>query len=315
MVTSFHLFKTVTAKCTPLAHLLTPSYNLTSTMNSDQTYDYHRRYPYPEVFLVDRGESQHGPPPPPKLIPCWTFPPAQERVMQQGKSRGCMGVSTKLALVVLLLFMLVFASLGIGAVWIVNLQKEMKEVKRYAKPMNRSTEEPVKMETVIAPQKQIGLYEPWVKGEDKKDRPSAHVMVRIEEKPTDKTLKWLPSVGRAFTSGGVVYRTEDGSLQVNETGLFYIYCRVELVFRDCYTSSSFSHSVYVKRPSHPSPITLMKAHRQGFCPLHKEKAWTTDSYLGSVLNLQKHDRVLVNVSHPAYLSHEHYANFFGLYKI
>lgn len=122
-------------------------------------------------------------------------------------------------------------------------------------------------------------------------------------------------MGRAYTSGGVAYQFEDGALQVNETGLYHIYSRVELIYKDCSPTSFFVHNVFVRRGGRPSPLTLMEAHRAGFCSQQLGHSWTTESYLGSALQLQKHDRVFVNVSHPSYLTHAHYANFFGLYKI
>ncbi|CAL1592891.1 unnamed protein product [Knipowitschia caucasica] len=280
-------------------------------MSSDSAYD--RSMPYPQVFLVDRGgpPNQHGALP--NLVPCWSFPPAPERVRRAGKRRGCLGVSSGVAVVILLLFALVFSGLGIGAVWTVNLQKEMKDMRNIVKALNRSTVENV----INAPQKQIGLYEPPLKDEKKvqEERPAAHVIGRLQMDPTHKTLRWEPRVGRAFISGGVTYKVEDGALQVNQTGLYYIYSRVELIFRTCHSTSFFEHSVFVRRSSHSSPLTLMNTHRQGFCPSEQRHAWTTDSFLGSALPLQKDDKVLVNVSHPHYLSHGHYANFFGLYKI
>lgn len=122
-------------------------------------------------------------------------------------------------------------------------------------------------------------------------------------------------MGRAYTSGGVSYQFEDGALRVNETGIYHVYSRVELVFKGCSSTSSFFHTVYVRRGGRTSPLKLMEAHRAGFCPQHSPDSWTTDSYLASALPLQSHDRVYVNVSHPTFLSHAHYANFFGLYKI
>lgn len=120
-------------------------------------------------------------------------------------------------------------------------------------------------------------------------------------------------MGRAFTSGGVSYQFEDGALRINETGLYHVYSRVELVFKDCSATSSFRHTVFVRRAG--KPVTLMEAHRAGFCPQWSSLSWTTESYLASALQLQTHDRVYVNVSHPFFLSHMHHANFFGLYKI
>lgn len=138
---------------------------------------------------------------------------------------------------------------------------------------------------------------------------------RIEKEKFSKTLRWDLHAGRAYTSGGVAYQYQDGALQVNETGLYHIYSRVELIFTDCSPASFFVHSAFVRREGRSSPLTLMEAHRAGFCSQQPGHSWTTESYLGSALHLQKHDRVFVNVSHPSYLTHAHYANFFGLYKI
>lgn len=139
---------------------------------------------------------------------------------------------------------------------------------------------------------------------------------RIEkaERPLSQTLRWESRTSRSFMSGGVTYRFEDGGLQVNKSGLYYIYSRVELILKSC-SPSSFTHSVFVRREGHLRPLTLMEAHRAGFCSMELQHSWTTESYLGSALKLQKYDRVYVNVSQPLYLSHEHYANFFGLYKV
>ncbi|XP_072294773.1 tumor necrosis factor ligand superfamily member 6 [Eucyclogobius newberryi] len=286
------------------------SLHQTCTMTSEPAYG--QNIPYPQVFIVDGGGG-HPNQPLPNLVPCWSFPQAHERVRNPGRSGGCMGASSRLVVLVLLLFALVFASLGLGAVWTVNLQRDLKDMQKMVKVLNRSTEEII----VNAPQKQIGLYEPPLKEETKveEERPAAHVLGYLKNNPTHKTLKWDLHKSRAFTSGGVAYKTKDGALQVNHTGLYYIYSRVELIFKTCNSTSFFDHTVFVRRAGHSSPLTLMEAHRRGFCPSEPGRPWTTDSFLGAALQLQKYDRVLVSVSHPDYLSHEHYANFFGLYKI
>lgn len=130
-----------------------------------------------------------------------------------------------------------------------------------------------------------------------------------------ETLRWESKVGQAFTSGDVTYRLQDGGLQVNESGIYHIYSRVELIFKSCSSTSSFTHSIFVRRRDHSIPLTLMDAHRTVPCPRQVPHSWTSNSYLASSVQLQKYDRVYVNVSQPAYLSHENYANFFGLYKI
>ncbi|XP_069550717.1 tumor necrosis factor ligand superfamily member 6 [Brachyistius frenatus] len=260
--------------------------------------------PFPQVFLVDSGGGPQHSAQPPHLIPCWSFPPAQERVRNRGKSRGCMGINPGLALIVLLLFMLVFVALGLQAYQILTIQRELADVRKVqpAKPEFKS------------PQKQIG-NEAELNGDDQNNRPGAHVIGRIEEKDFRKTLRWEPKTGQAFTSEGVAYHVKDGALQVNQTGLYHIYSRVAFLFKSCSPTSEFGHSVFVMRHGHSSPLVLMKAHRVGFCSRQQGHAWTTESYLGSAQKLKKYDKVYVNVSHPQELSHTHDANFFGLYKV
>ncbi|XP_037626744.1 tumor necrosis factor ligand superfamily member 6 isoform X1 [Sebastes umbrosus] len=258
-----------------------------------------QRYPFPQVFPVDGGRGpQRSGAQPPNLVPCWSFPPAQERA----KSRGCMGVSYGGALVVLMLFLLMFAALGFEAYQINNMQEELRQMQKVSSVTEFNT-----------PQMQIDERRVELKRKD--IRPAAHVMGRIEKKKFPQTLRWEPKAGRAFVSGGVAYSYEDGALQINETGLYHIYSRVELIFKDCSPTSSFTHSVFVRRAGRHTDMNLMQAHRAGFCSQQRGHAWTTESYLASALQLQKADSVFVNVSHPVYLTHEHYANFFGLYKI
>ncbi|XP_034003164.1 tumor necrosis factor ligand superfamily member 6 [Trematomus bernacchii] len=267
-------------------------------------------YPFPQVFLVDGGGGPQHSANPPNLVPCWSYPPPQERVRSRGKSRGCMGVSPALSLIVLMLFLLVFVALGFEAYQVINMQGEMRELKKVHSATEFTTPQ-TKIE-FDSPQKQIGDKPELI--EEKNNRPAAHVTGRIETSVFPKTLRWDPHAARSFLSGAVAYRFEDGSLQVNETGLYHIYSRVELIFQHCSPTSSFIHSVFVRRAGHHLPLTLMEAHRAGLCSQPRD-AWTTESYLGSTLKLQKFDRVFVNASHPKYLSHAHYGNFFGLYKI
>ncbi|KAM3876150.1 tumor necrosis factor ligand superfamily member 6 [Diretmus argenteus] len=244
---------------------------------------YDQSCPLPQVFLVDSGRGPEHSLHPPNLVPCWSFPPAQERARSRGR-RGCMGVNPGLLMVLLFLMLLLFAALGLGAYQIRQIQEELTKMRQNADPENE----------FLTPEKQIG---------------------RIQTEESRKTLRWEPQAGRAFTTGGVVYRVEDGALQVNDTGLYHIYSRVELLFKHCSLTDSFVHSVFVRRVGHPTFLTLMEGQKAGFCSQRQGHVWTSDSYLGSVLQLQKQDKVFVNVSYPIYLSHQYNANFFGLYKI
>lgn len=100
------------------------SHSRTCNMMCDQSY------PFPQVFLVDgAGAPQHSSQPP-NLVPCWSFPPAQNRVRSHGKSRSCMGVSPSLSMTVLFLFLLVFVALGFETYQIYKIQAELKEMRQ-----------------------------------------------------------------------------------------------------------------------------------------------------------------------------------------
>lgn len=92
------------------------------------TVNFEQNYPFPQMFLVDGGGGgrQQDSAQPPSLIPCWSFPPAQERMKSRGKSKGCMGISPGLALVVLFLFLLVFAALGFEAFKISRIEDQLR---------------------------------------------------------------------------------------------------------------------------------------------------------------------------------------------
>lgn len=92
-------------------------------MSCDQTY------PFPQVFLVDAGGGSQHLDQPPGLVPCWSHPPIQESVGRCRKSHSSKGVSPCTALVVLMLFLLVFAGLGFEAYEIYKMQKELQQVR------------------------------------------------------------------------------------------------------------------------------------------------------------------------------------------
>ncbi|CAJ1060074.1 tumor necrosis factor ligand superfamily member 6-like [Xyrichtys novacula] len=212
-----------------------------------------------------------------------------------------MGVRPCTALLVLMLFLLVFAALGFETYQLNRMKEELKEL-RQVQPVGET----------LSAQKQIGFSEAARRADDSKA--AAHVTGRMGE-DSNHTLRWAPHNGRGFVSGGIVYRYEDGALQVNKTGVYYVYSRVELTFKECSAETSFEHKVFVRRASRPTPLRLMEAHRAGFCTHRIRLPWTTESYLGSVLQLQEHDRVYVNISQPTFLRRVPYANFFGLYEI
>ena len=95
----------------------------TCTMSREQ------KYGYPQVFLVDAGGGSQRPGQPPELVPCWSQVAGQGSVGRRRKSPGGIGVSPGGALVVLILFLLIFAGLGFEAYQIYEIEKDLRQVR------------------------------------------------------------------------------------------------------------------------------------------------------------------------------------------
>lgn len=96
--------------------------------NSPCTMSYDQTCPLPQVFFINEGGGVQRSVQSSNLVPCWSFPQPRERTRRQERNRGCMGVGSGAALVVLMLFLLVFAALGFEAYQIQNLQKDLKDM-------------------------------------------------------------------------------------------------------------------------------------------------------------------------------------------
>ncbi|XP_030626569.1 tumor necrosis factor ligand superfamily member 6 [Chanos chanos] len=266
---------------------------------------------YPPVFVMDAGGRQYLQPvsrADPALVPCWNFPPARSH----SRRGSCGGLNAAVASVLVMVLLLVFAALGFGAYQIFQLQNEVLQLKQYVCVFELiliwclfSQQENAQNKS---PEKLIDLRRPDAE-RAQRGQVAAH-LIGGRGKSGD-SLVWGPRVGRAFTSG-VVYR--NNGLLVNETGLYFVYSRVEFLDNHCSPRDHLVHSVHMRRTD-GHPLTLMEDHREGFCVVGKEQVWTSGSGLGSVQKLQKHDFVYVSVSDPAKLSHNFQSNYFGLYKI
>ncbi|KAI4892555.1 hypothetical protein NFI96_024721 [Prochilodus magdalenae] len=267
-------------------------------MNSNLSYQ------YPPVFTVEpAGRFQHQQHDHPQLapgrmepafVPCWTFPPARVH----SKKRGCGGMTSAAGTLLIMVLLVVFAALGIGAYQIMKLQKELSELKQL--------EVREKSESNAA-ERQVG-HQPDNFDETKPPQ-AAHLMGQFQDK-TSKTLKWESRHSRAFTAG-ILYR--DGGLQVNETGLYFVYSRLEFLSKSCQRRDSLLHTVYVKREGYM--LHLMRDRREGFCREGSTEVWADGSNLGSIQQLKKLDWVFVNVSQPALLSENPLNNYFGIFKL
>ncbi|KAG5275511.1 hypothetical protein AALO_G00121140 [Alosa alosa] len=261
----------------------------------------------PQMFLEDGRDSRQMYPPhyPPRMepgtVPCWTFPPARPR--KRSWADGCSAGSVPVTILVMVLA-LVFAALGLGAYEIQNLQSRLAN-------LTKNMDDTASQGHFTAPQRQIGFQGDTVP--TCVNRQAAHVTINTHTVAIHKTLQWEPDYGRAFTKG-VQYH--EGGLQVNRTGLYFIYSRVEILGNKClHPRASFLHTVFMRRKKF-LPKTLMEGHKEDYCKQARHEVWTSNSYLGAVLELQQHDRVYVNASHPDFINPASpFGNYFGLYQI
>ncbi|XP_051511217.1 tumor necrosis factor ligand superfamily member 6-like isoform X1 [Myxocyprinus asiaticus] len=279
---------------------LTPSHTSMSSANMNGNFD----NTSPPVFMVDSGggypkqrqyyhEQVHGRTDP-VLVPCWTFPPARA----EDKRRGCGGMNVVITWILALILLLVFAALGLGAYQILRLQSELERLTQKI---------PTQIQSFV-PQRQVGLKPAEL--DKTKRKVAAHLIGYADQNKSSRTLKWEVRHGEAFTDG---VKYINGGLQVNETGLYFVYSRVEFVASTCNPKDSLTHTVFVKRNSNER--TIMEDHRDGFCLAGSKQPWTAGSHLGSLQHLKQFDWLFVNVSHPHLLSTNYHHSYFGLFRI
>ncbi|XP_058612396.1 tumor necrosis factor ligand superfamily member 6 [Onychostoma macrolepis] len=262
-------------------------------------------HPSQPVFMVDSGGDHpkqhryyHQQMPrhaEPQLVPCWTFPPARAEMKKRDWGR----MNAGMAWVLILILLLIFAALGLGAYQIQKLQTEVQRLSQQ--------EMPAQMQS-IAPQRQVGP-DPSELNRNKQ-KSAAHLIGRADQSTSSGILKWEAKLGEAFTEG---VKYNNGGLQVNKTGLYFVYSRVEFFSLKCNPKDFYVHKMRLQRNSHNR--TIMEDHREGFCSAGSNMPWMTGSNIGSLQHLKESDRLFVNVSHPHLLSKNYHSNYFGLFKI
>ncbi|XP_026088489.1 tumor necrosis factor ligand superfamily member 6 [Carassius auratus] len=252
------------------------------------------------VFTVDSGRGhpeqdlyyhQQLPRPP---VPCWTFPPARAEM----KKRGWGTMNKGIVWVLILILLLVFAALGLGAYQILRLQTEMQQL---------TQEIPAQLQSHV-PQKQVGLYPAELN--KNRQNSAAHLIGCADQSESSQTLKWETKFGDAFTEG---VKYINGGLLVNKTGLYFVYSRVEFISPMCNSRESYTHIISRQRNGHSRII--MEDHQEGFCTVGSKHPWMTGSHLGSLQHLRQSDWLFVNVSNPKLISKNYHSNYFGLFKI
>uniref|UniRef100_A0A7M4E7A1 Tumor necrosis factor ligand superfamily member 6 n=1 Tax=Crocodylus porosus TaxID=8502 RepID=A0A7M4E7A1_CROPO len=122
-------------------------------------------------------------------------------------------------------------------------------------------------------------------------------------------LEWEAIYGHAFTSS-IQYK--QGSLMINETGLYFVYSSVFFRGEFC-NNQPLDHTVYKRNPGYLGNQVLMEDRRMNYCAT--QKMWAGNSYLGALFNLTRMDRLYVNVSKIALVHFEESKTFFGVFKL
>ncbi|KAM7162897.1 tumor necrosis factor ligand superfamily member 6 [Macrochelys suwanniensis] len=247
-------------------------------------------YVYPQIFWVDSCANPTYAPSAP-VATCPPPVPERRRRKQSNKRDG----TCLCFLVVFLLVLLALAGVGLGMFQIVQLQKELAELRELTStgPVLSSME------------KRIGLLN--VTAEKVVIRKAAHLTGKADQKALP--LEWVTTLGHAFTSS-IQYRHR--SLVINETGLYFVYSKVFFRGKIC-NNLPLDHIVFKQNPAYPASQVLMEDRKMNYCAAGK--MWARGSYLGALFNLTKSDSLYVNVSETALVNFEESKTFFGLYKL
>uniref|UniRef100_A0A8C3SMD0 Tumor necrosis factor ligand superfamily member 6 n=1 Tax=Chelydra serpentina TaxID=8475 RepID=A0A8C3SMD0_CHESE len=236
-------------------------------------------YVYPQIFWVDSCANPTYAPSAP-VATCPPPVPERRRRKQSNKRDG----TCLCFLVVFLLVLLALAGVGLGMFQIVQLQKELAELREV---MSDWLLIDVEVKVVI--------------------RKAAHLTGKADQKALP--LEWVTTLGHAFTSS-IQYRHR--SLVINETGLYFVYSKVFFRGKIC-NNVPLDHIVFKQNPAYPASQVLMEDRKMNYCAAGK--MWARGSYLGALFNLTKSDSLYVNVSETALVNFEESKTFFGLYKL
>uniref|UniRef100_A0A8C5RBF0 Tumor necrosis factor ligand superfamily member 6 n=1 Tax=Leptobrachium leishanense TaxID=445787 RepID=A0A8C5RBF0_9ANUR len=223
--------------------------------------------------------SSYPPPPPP-------FPDFRKK-RRKDKTCTCL-------LIIFLLVLLALFGVGLGTYKILQLQKDLDQMKEISDTP----------EVKPAFEKLVGTGNHQA---EKKDARLAAHLTRKED--GDLPLLWEDTVGRAFTAG-IQYKKR--GLVVNQTGLHFLYSAIYFRGTVC-VDKQLTHVVYKKPLRYPGEMKLMENVEYHYCS--SNGIWGRHSYLGAVFNLSRSDIIYVNVSEVNLVSPEESKTFFGMYKL
>ncbi|XP_007907826.1 tumor necrosis factor ligand superfamily member 15-like [Callorhinchus milii] len=167
---------------------------------------------------------------------------------------------------------------------------------------------PSQEERQISPNKIIG---------EAKDKPRAHLTVKTVES-NDMTdgdypaLGWEDRHGLAFTKGDLSYQNK--FLLIPQTGFYFVYSQVLFRGLENQRCEKIIHIVTKLTPSYPEPMKLLSSTQT--ISEKSDYKWSVPIYLGAMIQLEKGDRLMVNVSSVALVDHTNeHKTFFGAFLL
>ncbi|XP_020387281.1 tumor necrosis factor ligand superfamily member 15-like [Rhincodon typus] len=128
------------------------------------------------------------------------------------------------------------------------------------------------------------------------EKPRAHLTAKLTSvggiEGQYSTLQWEDKNGLAFTEGQLSY--QNPALIIPRQGTYFVYSQVS--FRSSSRVKNITHISHIitkLTSSYPEPTHLLSSTRS----LHgNQNRWQVTIYLGAIFQLQKGDRLVVNVS-------------------
>ncbi|XP_041064352.1 tumor necrosis factor ligand superfamily member 6-like [Carcharodon carcharias] len=241
-------------------------------------------YLYPQVYMVD-GNPNLNPYVP---GPAWALPTLKKKRKLDWRTKG--------TILLLNLVLLALIGLALGAVYLLKIQKEIREMKQ-----DNGNKGPY-AEKIIGAQNITKLT---------KDLRTAAHLTGDSITAGSNPLVWDDRRGLAFTSG-VLYK--DRGLIVNETGIFFVYSKIYFRSQKCDPRKNLEHILFKRTHRYHKDVILMEARKKNYCSVN-EGEWATNSYQAGVLRLFKGESIYVNVSDSKLVNFDETKTFFGLYKL
>uniref|UniRef100_A0A4W3HHV6 TNF superfamily member 15 n=1 Tax=Callorhinchus milii TaxID=7868 RepID=A0A4W3HHV6_CALMI len=125
-------------------------------------------------------------------------------------------------------------------------------------------------------------------------------------------LGWEDRHGLAFTKGDLSYQNK--FLLIPQTGFYFVYSQVLFRGLENQRCEKIIHIVTKLTPSYPEPMKLLSSTQT--ISEKSDYKWSVPIYLGAMIQLEKGDRLMVNVSSVALVDHTNeHKTFFGAFLL